>query len=269
MPCRTDKKKEEDEKKKKKKLDGKSFKFLTNSIEWSETGCKAGKEHYVTGFISTDELDRAKEIVTEEAMLDMVAQVKSGNVKLDVEHSTFVGEPDIPIGKIIDAQLVKSEGKTKIWIKAVLNKAHSKFNEVWKSIKDGFLDAFSIAYDTKEFAKDIVDGITVTLLKSLDILNVAITGNPINTGATMTSSFMKSMEGNNMEEDKKDEEAEDDAEEKKEEEVEDSKEDKKEEEDKDSEEKKDEEEEKKDEEAEDDAEEKKDEEKKDDKSEQN
>jgi HK97 family phage prohead protease len=179
----------------KEKNEGKSF-FLTNYVEWVETGLKSGREHYITGFISTDEIDRSKDIVTREAMVDMVAQLKSGNVKLDIEHSTFTGDVDIPVGKIIDAKLVDHEGKSKIWIKAVINKSHSKFNEVWKSIQDGFLDAFSIAYRTKEFAKSIINDTEVTLLKALDLLNVAITGNPVNQGATMTSSFMKSLKAN-------------------------------------------------------------------------
>ncbi len=207
----------------KKKLEGKSFKFLTNYVDWSEIGHKGNKEYYVTGYISTDELDRSQEIVTKDAMADMVTQLKTGNIKLDVEHSTFGDNNDIPIGKIIDAKFVQHEGKSKIWIKAIINKAHNKFEEVWKSIKDGFLDAFSIAYKVKESIKDIVDGVEVTLLKSLELLNVAITGNPITRGATMTDSFMKSMEANNMAEENSEESGEESQEESKDESKEESK----------------------------------------------
>jgi len=168
----------------------KSFSFVTNYLSYEEVGTKGSKEYYVKGYISTDEVDRANEVVTREAMKSMVNQIKAGNVKLDVEHSTFQeGENDIPVGKIMDAGMDEKG----LWVKCVLNKAHSKFKEVWASVKNGFLDAFSIAYKTTEFVNELVDGVNVTLLKGLELLNVAITGNPICRGAKMTESFYKSM----------------------------------------------------------------------------
>jgi len=179
-----------------------NFSFLTNSLSYEEVGTKSGKDYYVKGYISTDEVDRSNEVVTREAMNSMVEQIKSGSVKLDVEHSTFTGENDIPVGKIVDAG-IDEKG---LWVKCTLNKSHSKFQEVWNSIKGGFLDAFSIAYKTTEFTKDIINGVTVTLLKGLELLNVAITGNPVCRGAKMTESFYKSlkyMEENKMSEETK------------------------------------------------------------------
>lgn len=166
-----------------------TFSFITNNFEYAELGMKAGKEYHVKGYISTDEIDRANEVVTKECMADMVTQIKAGNVKLDIEHSTFTGENDIPVGRIIDAG-IDAKG---LWVEAIINKSHSKFDSVWKSIKDGFLDAFSIAYKVKSAVKDIINGVQVTLLKNLELLNVAITGNPVNKGARMTESFYKSM----------------------------------------------------------------------------
>jgi HK97 family phage prohead protease len=185
----------------------KAFKFSTDWIDYKEVGFKGDSNYVIRGYISTDEVDRANEIVTPEAMVDMINQLKSGNIKLDIEHSTFTGETDIPVGKIVDAKMVKEGGKSKIWIEAQLNKSHSKFQEVWKSVKDGFLDAFSIAYRVKNAVSSIVDSIPVKMLTSLDLLNVAITGNPVNKGATMTESFLKSLkvvEEKEMEQEKKD-----------------------------------------------------------------
>ena len=167
----------------------KTFKFNTNTIEFNTVGLKGERDYYVTGYISTDEIDRANDVVTREAMKSMVSQIKAGSVKLDIEHSTFTGEADIPVGKIIDAG-IDEKG---VWVKCTLNKAHSRFNEYWKSIKNGFLDAFSIAYKPLEIVKDIIDGVEVTLLKAVELLNVAITGNPICRSATMTESFYKSL----------------------------------------------------------------------------
>jgi len=166
------------------------FKFLTNSMEYSEVGVKGSKEYYVTGYISTDEVDRAGEIVTKDCMKDMVKQIKAGNVKLDIEHSTFrAEEPDMPVGKIVDAGLDEKG----LWVKCVLNRGHEKFKSMWESIKGGFLDAFSIAYQVKDYAEEFVEDMKIKMLKSVELLNVAITGNPVNPGAKMTESFYKSM----------------------------------------------------------------------------
>ena len=171
------------------KTANKTFSFVTNSVEYEEVNTKSSQEFYVKGYISTDEIDRANEIVTREAMANMMAQIKAGNVKLDVEHSTFAGDNSIPVGRIVDAG-IDNKG---LWVKAVLYKSHEKFDTIWKSIKDGFLDAFSIAYKVKEFTKSVIDGVNVTLLKALELLNVAITGNPVCRGAKMTESFAKSV----------------------------------------------------------------------------
>ena len=167
----------------------KTFKFITNNLTHNSIGLKGERNYYVTGYISTDEIDRANEVVTREAMKSMVSQIKAGNVKLDIEHSTFTGENDIPVGKIVDSG-IDEKG---VWVKCTLNKAHSRFNEYWKSIKNGFLDAFSIAYKPLTVVREFVKGVEVTLLKSVELLNVAITGNPICRGAKMTESFYKSL----------------------------------------------------------------------------
>lgn len=167
--------------------------FRTDYIEWSDDiSLKAGRA-YVTGFISTDEVDLYREVVTPEAMKSMVDQLNAGNVKLDIDHGQYKGKQDIPIGKIIEAKMVQDGGRAKIWVKAEINTSHSRFGEVWKSIKDRFLDAFSIAYKIQEAGTAVVNGAQVKLLKAIELLNVAITGDPVNRGARMTDAFMKSL----------------------------------------------------------------------------
>lgn len=168
---------------------GKSFKFYTDGMSFTTVGTKGDKTYYVTGYISTGDVDRYNEVVSDKAMDEMLDQLKGGNIKLDVEHSTFTGENEIPIGRIVEAK-IDSKG---LWVKCILNKNHGKFNEVWNSIKEGFLDAFSIAYKVLDVAEEFADGITKTILKSIELLNVAITGNPVNPNATMTGSFAKSL----------------------------------------------------------------------------
>lgn len=180
-------------------VDTKAF-FVTDQMSWETWGLKGkSQQHYVTGYISTDEVDIYNEVVTPAAMKSMITQLKSGNIKLDVEHETFKGASDIPIGRIVDAKMVEEKGVHKIWIKATINKSHSKFGEVWKSIRDGFLDAFSIAYKATEVADEIMDGASIRMLKAIDLLNVALTGNPVNRGSRMVDSFMKSVQEHDFE----------------------------------------------------------------------
>ena len=134
------------------KTDGKDrinmqMKFLTDSIGWEIKETKTSKDYYVEGYISTPDLDAGNDIVTVECLDDMVNQLKEGNIKIDVEHETWKGTPDIAVGKIIDAN--RDEKGIKVLV--ILNKHHHRFKEVWESVKNGFLDAFSIAYDVIDF----------------------------------------------------------------------------------------------------------------------
>ena len=76
----------------------------------------------------------------------------------------------------------------------MLNRHNQRFDEVKGSIEDGFLDAFSIAYIPTKSVSEIREGKNVRLLDGLELLNVAFTGNPVNTEAKMTNVFAKSLE---------------------------------------------------------------------------
>jgi phage head maturation protease len=122
------------------------IRFDTDSINIkSITNEKTGdKQYYVEGYISTNELDQGNDIVTDECLDDMMDQLKSGNIKVDVEHATFKkkdhAEP--PIGRIVDA--IRDEKG--IIATVMLNKHHRNFDETWGSLQDGHLDAFSITF---------------------------------------------------------------------------------------------------------------------------
>lgn len=172
--------------------------FYTDNLDFEEIQTKGGNEHYITGYISTYDKDMVNDIVTPACMSDMLEQMKGRNIKLDVEHESFRGKDRIetelnktiiPIGRIIDA--VQDEKGIKI--KALLNTAHTRFREVWSSIKNKFLDAFSIAYIPISTAKKSISGEIIRMLDKVNLLNVALTGNPINTTAKMDEIFVKSL----------------------------------------------------------------------------
>jgi len=125
------------------------LKFVTDSIKLKTEEFRSEKNFYVEGYISTPDLDEGNDIVTTECLDDMVRQLKEGNIKIDVEHETWKKKDfaDIAVGKIVDA----NRDNYGIKVLVQLNKHHARFKEIWGSLKDGFLDAFSIAYDPIDF----------------------------------------------------------------------------------------------------------------------
>jgi HK97 family phage prohead protease len=174
----------------------KIYNFLTEGFKSETIEIKDGKKYFITGYISTKDRDIYNDIVTENCLNSMLQQINFKNIKLDFEHEAWREEnPAInPVGKIIEA----TKDEKGIFIKAQLNSNHSRFKEVWGSIKDGFLDAFSIAYKATNYSHKVIDGVKSRLLDGVELLNVALTGNPVNPACKMANVFMKSLEENKM-----------------------------------------------------------------------
>lgn len=172
----------------------KTYQFYTDQVGFSEVDTKGDKEYYITGYISTKDKDLVNDVVSDKALDGMLRQIQSKNIKLDVDHEIWSKEnlDILPIGRITEA---RRDGRG-IFIKATLNRNHAKFKEVWGSIKDKYLDAFSIAYKAVDFTYKTMEGVKTRILNGIELLNVAITGNPVNPACTMTSVFTKSITEN-------------------------------------------------------------------------
>ncbi len=174
---------------------------------------KAGKKRYfVKGHIDSSDLDLVNDIVTREAMEDVSNQFKSRCIKLDFDHETLRpadGETEqesklnltrIPLGKSLNEMLDEKGNIVEFELNPNWKKFNSKgevvmdFKELWDNVKSGFYDAFSIAYVPVKTALKESQGIKARLLNKLNIINVALTGNPINPGATMVEAMAKSLE---------------------------------------------------------------------------
>ena len=158
-----------------------------------------GEDFYVEGYISTSDKDLVNDIVTKNCMLDMAEQMRERTIKLDIEHEAFRGKSEmemqmnktlIPAAKIEDFVVDKKGLK----VRAMLNRHIARFQEVKNSIKDGFLDAFSIAFVPEKDTIELRGGEQVRMLEKIRLLNVAFTGNPINTHAGIEKVFMKSLD---------------------------------------------------------------------------
>ncbi len=176
-------------------MESPSFIFSSGKVELKQEG----EDFFVEGYISTSDLDLVNDIVTKNCLMDMAEQMRKRTIKLDIEHESFRGKSDIemqinktiiPAAKIEDFLMDKKGLK----VRAMLNRHIQRFNEVKNSIKDGFLDAFSIAFVPVKAEIAIKDGQEVRMLEKVNLLNVAFTGNPINTNASIEKVFMKSLD---------------------------------------------------------------------------
>ena len=114
-----------------------SFIFSSENLELKSEG----KDFFVEGYISTSDLDQVNDIVTKACLLDMAEQMKTRNIKFDVEHESFRGKSNldreinktkIPVAKTEDFLMDKKGIK----VRAVLNNHSSRFDEVKGSIED-------------------------------------------------------------------------------------------------------------------------------------
>jgi phage head maturation protease len=148
---------------------------------------KGEKNFYVEGYISTIDKDKSGEVIDYTAQQDIYTQVLNENITMDIEHEEWydsegnqLAKPKnekIPVAKIVEARLDKQG----VWAKAMLNKNLKSFSEIWGSIKDGFLKAFSIAFYPVSKMGNVI--------KSLNLVNVTLTGSPVNQNATFVATM--------------------------------------------------------------------------------
>ena len=175
-----------------------SFMF-TAPLKFVEQKNANEKDLFVEGFISTTGKDLVNDVMTQNCQKSMSEQGRSRAIKLDIEHEAFRGDSHeekeinktkIPAGKITELT-VTSKG---LKVRAIINKFHKDFKNIAGNIQNGFLDAFSVAFIPTRVSKKNVNGETIRLLDDVKLLNVALTGNPINTEAQIVEVFMKSMD---------------------------------------------------------------------------
>jgi len=68
----------------------KSF-IISNFHVDLESKSESEKQYFITGYISTTDLDRVNDIVTPNCLSDMLSQLKGKNIKLDIEHEVLKG----------------------------------------------------------------------------------------------------------------------------------------------------------------------------------
>lgn len=177
-----------------------------------EVTIKGNKHYFIEGYIATTEPDLQNEVITERALGEMLTQIKSQNITMDLEHAEWLDESGnvlmqpkhakIPVAKIVDAEIrTKSNGAKGVYVRAELNSALKDFNTLWASIKGKFLHAFSVAFYPVAAVKKMVNNVALNLVDSVRLVNVTLTGSPVNPGATfepVMKAVLKSMEADTM-----------------------------------------------------------------------
>lgn len=187
------------------------FVFYAKGLEAKSVGNGGEKKYFVKGHIDSEELDLVNDIVTKNCMANIQDQLKSRTIKLDMDHETLrkaKGEDDfdqrlnltrVPLGKSINSEVDEKGNLVEFELNPNWKKFDAKgnvvqtFQEVWKSVKSGFYDAFSIAYIPIKTAQKEVKGVMARLLEQVNLINVGLTGNAINPTATLNQAMAKSL----------------------------------------------------------------------------
>lgn len=164
---------------------------VTPKFNAQEIDTKGVKEYIIEGYISTPDVDLVNEVVSIKALQSLVEQINQGSIKLDFDHET-IHEDNLdmnPVGRIVSAELDNKGVK----VKAILNSANRRFKEIWGSIKGGFIDAFSITFKALKSITSYLNGAAINILDEIKLINVALTGNPVNPHATFERVIVKAL----------------------------------------------------------------------------
>lgn len=166
------------------------YSFSTDKITYGTVEVKGEKQHFVTGYISTSDMDIYNDLITENGLKSMLNQINESVITLDYEHEAWRDDTSIlPVAKIVEAK----HDERGLWVKAILNKHSPKFKALWGSVKDGFVNSFSIAFKALKTVEKVIGDSTVRLIEDLKLYNVAFTGIPVNKKATIEDYGMKSI----------------------------------------------------------------------------
>ena len=180
-----------------------------------ETGAE---RQYVEGFLATTHVDKGNDEFTEEALKQMADDINGEDIDavfndVDTEalREATIGNFDhannpaspfgdtriVPAFKIQEAKIRDTpDDETGLWIKAVLNTGgmlDETVSAVKNSIKDDYLNAFSIEFIPQKVRKLKRGDRVIRVIEKAAAKGAALTGRPMNPAASMTDAMLKSM----------------------------------------------------------------------------
>jgi hypothetical protein len=184
----------------------------------SEVGEDGQEREYVTGFLATTHEDKGNDQFTEQALRGMAEDINDdtvdavfNDVDMDALREAQVGNLDhnnnpaspfgdtrtVPAFKIQKAEVRSMEdGEKGLHVKAMLNSdgmMSETVSAVKNSIKDNFLNAFSVEFIPEKVRQKVSGDKVVRVIQKAAAKGAALTGRPMNPMAQMTNAQLKSL----------------------------------------------------------------------------
>ena len=186
----------------------------------SEVGEDGSENDTIRGFLATTHVDKGNDEFTEDALRNMADDINEGQQEVDavfrdvdtkelaeattgnLDHDTNPAAPfgdtrTVPAFKLDRAEVKDTpDGEQGLWVKATLNSdgmLPATVSAVKNSIKDGFLDSFSIEFVPKTVERVKRGNKIIRIIKDAAAKGAALTGRPMNPGAQVMDSVMKSV----------------------------------------------------------------------------
>jgi len=175
---------------------------------------------FIEGFLATTHIDKGNDQFTEDALKQMAEDIREANTEVDavfndvdmdalreaqvgnLDHNNNPASPfgdtrAVPAFKTVDAELRPTgDGEKGLHIKAVLNSdgmLPETVSAVKNSIRDNFLNAFSVEFVPEKVRQVMEGGRAVRIIESAMAKGAALTGRPMNSNASMTDAQLKSI----------------------------------------------------------------------------
>jgi len=176
-------------------MENNTYEFYLPNFSLKTEEIKGIKQYFLTGYLSTSDLDSVGDVVLPEAIDGMIKQLLNFNIKLDLNHELVKKGVTIPLGRIISA----NKDKKGALIKVLLNEAYPDFKSIFYQLKNKFIDALSITFAKPQKGEYVIQK-GIRYLKKINLINGAATPYPANSNCSILSVFSKSL--NEIEENK-------------------------------------------------------------------
>jgi len=193
-----------------------TLKASTSSFDLKSGVDSQGREReYVEGFLATTHIDKGNDRFTKSALKAMAEDINGGDNTIDaafrsvdeseignIDHdnnpaSPFGDKRIVPAFRLKTAEVRSTNnGENGLWVKGVLNSdgmPGDTVSAVKNSIKDGFLNAFSVEFVAEKVKQMREGNKVVRVIEEAKATGAALTGRPMNPEAVMTDADLKSM----------------------------------------------------------------------------
>lgn len=189
-----------------------------------------GEEDFVVGYLATKGVDNKKDMFSEDALQQMADEINRNggvakvffpspemiqsavdkarrdnpnkNVNVDHYNSHRRGDPRIVSAFALTEAEFDGFG-TKVKARLMTESIPGDTVETIKNaVENGLLNAFSVEWFTKSFSTRRVEGKVVRVIEEAEFRGAALTGRPVNDRAKITQEELKSLAGEELEEER-------------------------------------------------------------------